>query len=234
VTQIGTGQFSNLTRGGALEIVNPSVRTLGFSPDGALVTFWARGGEGSDRPAINIWAAPLLGGPPRAYLEGVAEFDWSGDGARLVYHTPGPGDPMFVRDPGASSEPRHIFSAPPGLHSHFLVWSPDQAFIYFVQGSLPDRLDIWRIRPTGGTPERITHHDSRVSHPVFLNARTLLYLVTDPDGSGPWIESIDVEGRVPRRISFGIDRYTSLSVSAGGRRIVATRATPKGALGACQ
>jgi Tol biopolymer transport system component len=137
---------------------------------------------------------------------------------------------MFVRDPSPSSEARHIFSAPSGLHSHFLVWSPDQAFIYFVQGSLPDHLDIWRIRPTGGTPERITHHDSLVSHPVFLNTRTLLYLVTDPDGSGPWIESIDVEGRVPRRVSFGIDRYTSLSSSADGRRVVATRATPRGTL----
>ena len=42
VTQVGSGQFHNLTRGTAPELVNPSVRTLGFSPDGALVTFWVR------------------------------------------------------------------------------------------------------------------------------------------------------------------------------------------------
>ncbi len=203
VTQIGTGQFVNLTRGGAPELVNPSVRTLGFSPDGTLVTYWARGPGGSSHPDISVWATPLLGGPARPYLDGAAEYDWSSDGARLVYHTPGPGDPMYVRGPGGTADSHPIFSAPPGLHGHFIVWSPDQAFIYFVQGALPDRLDLWRIRPSGGAPERVTHHDARVSHPVFLDARTVLYLATDPDGSGPWIYGLDVEERVPRRLSSG-------------------------------
>lgn len=230
VTQVGTGQFYNLTRGGVREIVNPSVRTLGFSPDGTLVTFWTRRPDGSKQGAISVWAVPVLGGQPRPYLEGAAEFDWSGDGARLVYHTPGPGDPMYVRDSARPSQAREIFSAPPGLHSHFLVWSPDQAFIYFVQGALPDRMDIWRIRPTGGAPERITNRDSLVSHPVFLDSRTLLYLASEPDGSGPWIYSLDVERRIPRRASSGIDRYTSLASSADGRRLVATLASPKGTL----
>jgi Tol biopolymer transport system component len=230
VTQVGTGQFHNLTRGGERELVNPSVRTLGFSPDGTLVTFWTRRPTGANQANIGIWAAPVLGGQPRPYLDGAAEFHWSGDGARLVYHTPGPGDPMYVRDSGSTSDARQIFSAPPGLHSHFLVWSPDQAFIYFVQGALPDKMDIWRIRPTGGTPERITNHDSLVSHPVFLNVRTLLYLASDSDGSGPWIHSLDVDRRIPRRVSFGIDRYTSLAASADGQRLVATVASPKGTL----
>jgi Tol biopolymer transport system component len=230
VTQVGMGQFYNLTRGGVRELVNPSVRTLGFSPDGTLVTFWTRRPDGSKEGAISIWAVPVLGGQPRPYLEGAAEFDWSADAARLAYHTPGAGDPMYVRDSARPSEAREIFSAPPGLHSHFLVWSPDEAFIYFVQGSVPDRLDVWRIRPTGGTPERITNHDSLVSHPVFLGSRTLLYLASEPDGSGPWLYSLDVERRIPRRASSGIDRYTSLAASSDGRRLVAALASPKGTL----
>ena len=137
VSQIGTGQHYNLTRGTAPELVNPSVRTLGFSPDGTLVTFWTRRSSGANQSDIGVWAAPVLGGPARPYLEGVAEFDWSSDGTRLVYHTPGPGDPMFVRDRDAGA--RQIFSAAPGLHGHFPIWSPDQSFIYFVQGGLPDR-----------------------------------------------------------------------------------------------
>jgi Tol biopolymer transport system component len=227
ITQLGTGQFHNLTRGAVRELVNPSVRSLGFSPDGTLVTFWVRREASPDQSAIGIWAVPVLGGQPRPYLEGAAELDWSADGRRLVYHTPGPGDPMYVRDDG---EPHRIFSAPAGLHSHFLVWSPAQDYVYFVQGSLPDHLDIWRIKPAGGAPERITHHDSLVSHPVFAGPRTLLYLASDADGSGPWIHSIDVEQRVPRRVSGGIDRYTSLAASADGRRLVATLANPKGTL----
>lgn len=230
ITQVGTGQFYNLTRGAVPELVNPSVRTLGFSPDGTLVTFWARRADASNQSAIGIWAVPVLGGQPRPYLEGAAELDWSADGARLVYHTPGPGDPMFLRAAGQPADTRRILVAAAGLHSHFPVWSPEQAFIYFVQGSLPDRLDIWRIGSAGGTPEQITRHASLVSHPVFLNAQTLLYLASGADGAGPWIHSVDVERRVPQRVSAGLDRYTSLAASADGRRLVATLAHPKGIL----
>ncbi len=227
VTQAGTGQFHNLTRGSAPELVNPAVRTLGFSPDGSLVAFWARKPDGSNAGDIGIWAVPALGGQPKAYLEGVAEFDWSHDGSRLAYHTPGPGDPMFVTDGKRRSDDRPFFTAPAGLHAHFPLWAPDDAFLYFVQGSLPDGLDVWRIRPAGGLAERITAQNARVTHPVLLDRRTLLYLATAPDGSGPWLHAVDVERRIPHRLTSGLDRFTSLAASADGRRLVVTVARPK-------
>jgi Tol biopolymer transport system component len=227
VTQVGSGQFYNLTHGSAPELVNPSVRTMGFSPDGSLVTFWVRGQDGSSVDDISIWAVPTLGGQPTPYLEGVAEFDWSHDGSRLAYHTPGPGDPLFVSEGNRRLDTQQIFTAPAGLHSHFPLWAPDSAFIYFVQGSLPDKLDIWRISPNGGTPERITSHEGHVSHPVLLDRRTLMYLASGPDGSGPWLYSMDVERRIPHRLTTGLDRYTSLAASADGRRLIATIANPK-------
>ena len=228
VTQVGSGQFHNLTRGSAPELVNPSVRALGFAPDGSLVTFWVRKKDGSSGgDDIGIWAVPTLGGQPKPYLEGVAEFDWSRDSSQLTYHTPGPGDPLFVSNGDRRSEGQPIFSAPAGLHSHFPLWAPDTAFIYFVQGSLPDKLDIWRIRPGGGIPERITSHNGRVTHPVLLDKRTLMYLASDPDGSGPWLYSMDVEHRISHRLTSGLDRYTSLAASADGRRLVVTLASPK-------
>jgi Tol biopolymer transport system component len=227
VTQVGSGQFHNLTRGNAPELVNPSIRTLGFSPDGSFVTFWVRKPNGLSGGEIGVWAVPTLGGQPKPYLEGVAEFDWSHDGSRLTYHTPGPGDPLFVSDGGRRSEGRPIFTAPAGLHSHFPLWAPDAAFIYFVQGSLPDKLDIWRISPAGGNPERITSQIGRVNYPVLLDRRTLLYLASDSDESGPWLYSMDVERRIPHRLTSGLDRYTSLAASADGRRLVATLASPK-------
>ena len=228
VTQVGSGQFHNLTRGSFPGPANPSLRTLGFSPDGSSVTFWFRKQDGLNADNIGVWAVPTLGGQPRPYLEGVAEFNWSHDGSRLAYHTPGPGDPLFVSTGGRRSEDRPIFTAPAGLHCHFQLWAPDSSFIYFVQGSLPDKLDIWRIRPAGGTPERITSHNGRVTYPVLLDQRTLLYLASDPDGSGPWLYSIDVERRIPHRLTTsGLDRYTSLAASADGRRLVLTPASPK-------
>jgi Tol biopolymer transport system component len=226
VTQVGSGEFHNLTHGRAPSLANPSIRTLGFSPDGSLVTFWVRKQNNASSSDISVWAVPTLGGEPRPYLEGVAEFDWSRDGTRLVYHTPGPGDPLFVSDGGLRSAERPIFTAPAGLHAHFPLWSPDKAFIYFVQGVPPDNLDIWRIRPAGGTPERITSHNGRVTYPVLLNRRALVYLATEPDGSGPWLYSVDVERRIPHRLTYDLEQYTSLAASADGRRLVATRTAP--------
>jgi Tol biopolymer transport system component len=225
VTQVGTGQFHNLTRGKVRELVNPDVRTIGFSPDTTLVTLWNRRLNASNAADIGVWAVPTLGGEPKPYLEGAAELDWSSDGTRLVYHTSARGDPLFVNERTRQAE-RKIFAGPSGLHCHFPVWSPDDAFIYFVYGAPPNEMDIWRIGPAGGVPERITSHNSRVSHPTFLNRRTLLYLATAADGTGPWLYGLDIERRNTRQISFGVEGYTSLAASADGRRLVVTVANP--------
>ena len=224
LTQVGSGAFHNLTHGSVEEIANPFIRTPGFSPDGSLVTFWVRKSGGASGGDIGIWAAPTLVAS-RGVPAGVAEFDWSRDGGRLAYHTPGPGDPLFVSNGSLATVP--IYTAPAGLHSHFPTWASDGSFIYFVQGELPDKLDIWRIRPVGGAPERITSQMGRVSHPVLLDRRTLLYLASDADGSGPWLYGMDVERRIPHRLSSGPDRYTSLSATLDGRRLVATLASPR-------
>ncbi len=227
LTQVGTGRFYNLTRGRVQELVNSSVRTLGFSPDSALVTFWARRTDETGAGKIGVWAIPVLGGDPQPYLAGVAEFDWSGDGTRLVYHTAGAGDPTFVRDSRRDPEDRPIFTAAAGLHAHFPIWSSDKASIYFVLGEIPSGMDIWRIKASGGATERITHHNSQVSYPVWLNARTLMYLATDADGSGPWLYTIDVEKRIPHRVSSGLDTYASVAASADGQRFALTLTRPK-------
>jgi Tol biopolymer transport system component len=230
VTQVGSGEFHNLTHGAAPELINPSVRELRFSPDGSMVMFWARERDAGSDANINIWAVPTLGGQPRPYLRGAAEVDWSADGSQFAYHTPGPGDPLFVSDGSPGSQGRLIFTAPTGLHSHFPLWSSDSAFIYFVQGSLPDHLDIWRIRPAGGAAERITSQNAALSHPVVLDRNTLMYLASDPDGSGPWLYSIDVNRRIPHKLTAGPDRYTSLAASTDARRVVLTLANPKSTL----
>jgi len=227
----GTGAFYNLTQGHFSGLVNDLVRTLAFSPDGAFVTFWVRDGEAG----ANIWAVPVLGGKPRLYLEKTGELDWSNDGSLLVYHTTGPGDPTFIRIPGQGGKDREVLSATPGLHSHFPVWSPDRQFIYFVRAEIASgtdlrNSDVWRVKATGGAPERITHHNSRVTHPVLLDDRTLMYLATDDDGSGPWLYTMDVNRRVAHRVSPGIEAFTSLAASADGRQLVATVAHPQGTL----
>ena len=227
--EVGTGTYRNLTHGDVRELANPSIRTLGFAADSSLVSIWTRRPDGSQPGDVNIVAAPTIGGPLRPYLQGAAELDWSPDGRRFAYHTTAPGDPLFVHETEKNADrvDRRIYVAPSGVHCHFPVWSPDDAFIYFVRGVPPDEWDIWRIQPSGAGLERITVHNSRVTYPVMLSRRTLLYLATDADGSGPWIYAVDVERRRPHRISSGLESYTSLAASADGGHLVATIANTR-------
>ena len=133
VSEVGSGTYRNLTRSEPRVFTSPrEIRTLGFSPDSSLVSIWTRSSDGSRPEDVNILAVPTQGGPLRTYLPEVAEYDWSHDGRKLVFHTTAPGDPIFVREPG--SPDRLIYVARAGVHCHFPVWSPDDAFIYFARG----------------------------------------------------------------------------------------------------
>jgi serine/threonine protein kinase/Tol biopolymer transport system component len=221
-TQIGSNDFRNLTAGNFQQLRNPEIRSVAFSPDGSRVAFWTRQGDGSRSLDINIMAVPTGGGAAQVYLPETAEFDWSPDGSRMVFHTTAPGDPLYVRNATeASAHP--IYVAAPGTHCHFLTWSPDGEFIYFVRGDPPSSdWDIWRLRPSGAALERLTFQHARVTYPVPLDARTLLYLATDVDGSGPWLYVMDVAQKRSRRLNVGLERYTSLAASADHSRLVAT------------
>jgi Tol biopolymer transport system component len=229
VSEVGRDTYRNLTHGTLPGLVNPSIRSLAFSVDSSLVTIWTRQSDGSQPGDVNILAVPTAGGQLRPYLREAGEFDWSRDGKRLVFHTTAPGDPLFVREPGQGGESadRRIYVAPAGVHCHFPLWSPDDSFIYFVRGVPPDNWDIWRIQPSGTGLERITNQNARISYPVMLDRRTMAYVATDADGSGPWIYGVDVERRIAHRISSGLESYTSLAASAGGMRLAATIASSR-------
>ena len=214
ISQIGSGEFVNITKGRFQLMNNPNTRSAGFSGDGAQVWFMQ---QVSARPLRwTSWIAPALGGAPRTFVEGGLDPIWSPDGKNVVYHTNDLGDPIFIADRNGSN-PRQIFVAPPGVHGHYLTWSPDGRFIYFVRGILPtEEMDIWRIpvspSEAAAAPERITSHNARVAYPAWLDARTLIYSATAEDGSGQWLYAIDVEHRIPHRVSSGIaEQYLSVA-----------------------
>jgi DNA-binding winged helix-turn-helix (wHTH) protein/Tol biopolymer transport system component len=226
VGQIGTGDFQNLTKGVVPELRNPAVRMLDFSPAGTDVLIWTKTTDATGAVVDHGWKVPVLGGSLRPYLKGVAELDWSSNGERIVYHPSAPGDPLYVTSADEGSGGKQIYAAPPGIHCHFPLWSPDGENIFFVQGFVPDEMDLWRISASGGKPERLTWHNSRVSFPTLIDKQTLLYLATAPDGSGPWLHALDLERGDSRRVKSASNQYTSISASADGRRLVAAEAHP--------
>ena len=229
--QIGTGDFRNLTNGAIPELRNPAVRMLDFTPRGTDVLIWTKTTDAAGGVVDHGWTVPIVGGELRRGDEGISEVDWSPGGERIVYHPSAPGDPLFVTASDERNGGRRIYAAPPGVHCHFPTWSPDGKSIYFVQGFVPDEMDLWRIDASGGgQPAQLTFHNSRVSFPIFLDPRTLLYLATAPDGSGPWLHALDLARLKTRRVKAATNEYTSIAVSADGRRIVATESRPTATL----
>jgi Protein kinase domain/WD40-like Beta Propeller Repeat len=224
VTQLGSGRFHNLTSGVLPELFNEDVRNISFSANSSEI--WLRSAGINATPSVS--RMPTMGGPLRPFLDRAVMSVASPDGARIAYHEGGD-DPIFVADAQGMS-PRLIFSSAPGQHSHYLTWSPDGLFIYFAYGQPLEKMDIWRVPADSGSPMRITRHESKVSYPLLLDARTLLYVATDDDGTGPWLYAMDLDVRVARRLSSGVEHTLSLAAAAPvagqSRRIVTTVANP--------
>ena len=220
LTQVGTGRLINLTQGKAGPLPGP-LRSVGFSGDGSEI--WIGGGDVGMRVRLML----LTGGTPRNFLgEEVVNLAWSPDGERIVYHTFGSGDPMFVADRSGANAQR-IFQDRPGLHNHFPAWSPDGRWIYFSHGTpATGEMDLWRIDPAGGKPERLTQINADVAYPTPVGDRTVFYVARDEDGSGPWLWAFDLKRRDSRRASIGLEQYTSVQASADGHKLVATISNP--------
>src|SRR5205814_516982 len=123
-----------------------------------------------------FWHNPLLG----ARVERLTDFEGdeldaaiSPDGKFGIFSSdrpgqPDAGDPIFIADRNASN-PKRLFAAKPGVHCHYLTWSPDGRYVYFVRGTpSTEEMDIWRIPITSTgqapIPERMTHHNARVAY----------------------------------------------------------------------
>jgi Tol biopolymer transport system component len=222
LTQVGTGYFRNLTTD--MPAMQPGWRTFrrfGFSGDGAEIWFSRETG-----PNLAEMIMPVMGGAPRAFLDKAATGpSWSPDGTRLAYFKNEDGDPLFVAD-RTGADARQLLLRK-GAHIHNPVWSQDGRWIYFAGGPDPfESMDVWRVRPSGGSPERLTQRGLGLNFLAPLDARTLLYVSRSGDRSGPWLWALDVERRNARRLSTGLGQYNSISASRDGRRAVAAVANP--------
>jgi hypothetical protein len=227
MSQVGSREFENLTENIAPLAPNGAiVRKLGFNGDGTEI--WFNPGDG--KPLLLM---PSTGGPTHPFLpDGANTPAWSPDGANVAFiYKPDRNDPLYVVD-RTFGDRRQLL--PPGTKKiNNPVWSVDGRWIYFVSGPEPQDeidMDVWRVRAAGGSPERLTSQHAAVNFIAMLDASTLLYLARADDWSGPWLWALDIERKVSRRISHGIDQFTSIAASRDGRRVVATVANPNSTL----
>ena len=238
VSQLGTGDFRNLTLD-LPPMMTPGnlLRSLGFNGDGSLIWFNPSGNPGREKVLMS-----MAGGPRRPFLgTGRSAPSWSPDNTRVVYiGSSEEGDPMSIADRigadphpivprGQGNETEPFFRI--GVHTHNPVWSLDNQWIYFAHGPEPTgTMNVWRMRPSGESPEQLTHLNAPVNFLVPLDLRTLLYVARSDDWSGPWLWALDVESKVARRVTTGLEQFTSVSASRDGRRVVATVARPTASL----
>ena len=182
---------------------------------------------------------PITGGTARPFLgEGAAAPAWTHDGRRLVFFTNSTGDPLSVAK-ATGADAREVPLQPDsflaeGMHNHNPVWAADDRSIYFLHGpgsATTFNLGIWRVPPAGGVPQPVASQASAVSALAVIDSRTLLFIAYDRDDSGPWLWTLDLVSNATRRVITGLERYTSVSASADGRRVVATRTIARPARG---
>ncbi|HEY1338941.1 MAG TPA: protein kinase [Bryobacteraceae bacterium] len=230
VTQVGSGSFTNLTKGQFPSLLDELAFGLGFAGDGTQV--WVRGLGAGNQRGQGLSTIPSLVGAPRRYLEApVFNVARSPDGLRIAYSAGDRGgDSIFVAEPDGASA-RRIFRTNPAEHAHYPVWSPDGRYVYFIGGGVRlAQADVWRVPAAGGSAEQITRHAAAVRYPALLDDRTLVYIAPAPDGSGTALYGMDVERRVPHKLSAGVEQYRSVAASVpspdGRRRLVAAVANP--------
>jgi serine/threonine protein kinase len=233
ISPTGGGRFVNMTKGRFPAFYPGPIRYVGFSDDNSQLWFLE---QVSVRPQrLRVWLTPVVPSEHRRFIESGLHPAWSPDRTRLVYHTTDGGDPIFIADRSGNNR-RQIYIDKPGIHNHYLTWSPDGRYIYFVRGVVTtDEMDLWRfpVPADGATavPEQITHHNSRVAYPAWLDPHTLIYVATADDGSAQWLYAMDVRHRIPHRVSSGIsEQYLSVAATADTRRLVVTVAMPLASL----
>ena len=198
------------------------IRSIGFDASGLKV--WLGGGGTKRVQTVSVQGEGL-----KPFLdESAVEVDWTPNGSLMAYHTKRPGDPIVIAN-GDGTDKQTRIAHQPGKHQHFPTFSTDGEWLYLVRGvPATGDLHLFRLRPRGSEPpEQLTSGVRAVTHPTPIDSRHVAFLARDPRGSGPWLWVVDPQTRQTRRLSVGLEHFTSLAASDDGLRLVATVARPR-------
>lgn len=153
----------------------------GISPDGRTLVI----SDSTEDGASCIYTLPASGGEPKRITAEVPSYwhGWSPDGATLAYVAKrgGRGFDIYTCPAGGGGETRLTSGFE---HCDGPDYTPDGQWIWF-NGQQDGRMQLWRTRPDGGDPERMTD-DERVNwfpHPS-PDGRHILYLAYENGVAG--------------------------------------------------
>jgi Tol biopolymer transport system component/predicted Ser/Thr protein kinase len=234
ILHIGSGQFLNLTKG-TVPLFYTQVRVVGFTPDGSHVTIMTSRADPQTGQVLSTSVVPSVGGAIRVSMEGRLGPQWSPDRSQLAFFSViKDTDAVFIADRDGMN-PREAWKVGPGEHNHFLAWSTDGKELYSTRSTRNVlEADLWRVRASGGPPQRVTSRNNFISYPVALDARTLLYIAADPKGAATWLYALDLKQHWEHKLSVGIEQYNSIAaaepISGRPRRLVASVSNPSASL----
>ena len=227
---IAGGEAINLTSSASIELPSRiDIGGLAISPDGASIAVDAGSTKGTPSNLYDSWVIPApLGGIPRKLVQRGRALRWSPDGTRIVYVRAGAsaGDSLLVADADGEN-PREIVPTHGGMHVHWPAWSHDGKYIYFnytISTSNSEPSSIYRVPAAGGEIEPVVVSDRRAEFPSLTPDDSGMLFAANPVSAelGLWWQSLRNLDSRPHSVTSGVGEYAEPSLSADGRRLVAT------------
>jgi Tol biopolymer transport system component len=151
-----------------------------FSPDGRRLVF---GSARSGGDITDIWIAEADGSNPRQLTHGPGRHQGSPysspDGRRIAFDsfTDDLHFHIWITDADGGT-PRQLTTR--GGNDFVPTWSHDGRWIYF-SGDQGTGRDIWRVSPSGGPPERVTHGAAGAFACESADGKSLVFQPKDAD-----------------------------------------------------
>lgn len=157
----------------------------------------------------------------------IQEAVWSADGERLaVSWNRGTGFRLYGLFAGTDSTPPEPSTGIPLSDGEgmWASWSPDGLWVAYQAGG-----DVWRMRPDGMQPERLTDGPSHDGEPAYSPDGRTIAFVSDRDGEGRRLYLMDADGDNVRPIDTGVaGDHFGPAWSPDGRRLVFYATTEEG------
>jgi Tol biopolymer transport system component len=234
VKSVAGGDPVNLTSRLDLEIqTQDTIGGIDISPDGTQLAFTA-GARDTQSVRFATYLMPVpLGGTPRRLMERQG-MRWSPDGKRITFIRPGGsyGDSLLVADGDGQNE-REIVKHSGAYHIHQPRWSANGREVYFNYGfhnNSDETTEIFKVGVEGGTPERVVKTARRAVAALPSPDGRHLFFAANLDDVNANLWQRDLATGRDRRLTFGLGEYDTPSISADGRRLVATASDVRQAL----